>query len=131
MLENSPCLEGLLELVESLERLPNLQSLRYFRILSVLYFSYFHLDYRIIRNTSLETLFDEDSINLRMYLLARIPQITQLNLSHVRSKEKETAERYYINWSVDKFSLIRITLCLHHVNKVQNQIQRNQKRKGT
>mmetsp|Transcript_17187 Transcript_17187/g.42154 ORF Transcript_17187/g.42154 Transcript_17187/m.42154 type:complete len:559 (-) Transcript_17187:209-1885(-) len=88
LLENVNSLEGLLEIVDTVEQLPKLKSLR------------------VIRNAPLDALFDNDTVKLRMYLIARLPQLDQLNLSQIRTKERVSAERYYLNWckSVSKDS---------------------------
>ncbi|GAB5356398.1 hypothetical protein AAMO2058_000286600 [Amorphochlora amoebiformis] len=53
---------------------------------------------RLQRNRPLETLFSGES-NLRLFLIARIPKLSVLGLSNIRKKERENAERYYIQWS--------------------------------
>uniref|UniRef100_A0A7S3Z077 Uncharacterized protein n=1 Tax=Lotharella globosa TaxID=91324 RepID=A0A7S3Z077_9EUKA len=53
---------------------------------------------RTIRNKGLEKAFGNNLSNVRGWLIGRMPHLQQINLSEVRPKEREAAERAYIKW---------------------------------
>jgi len=59
---------------------------------------------RLIRNGPLDKVFEGNSGQLRLFLIARLPALQNLNLSDVRNKEREAAERFYLKWVKQKFA---------------------------
>ncbi len=53
---------------------------------------------RLVRNAGLGAAFAGDESALRAFMIARVPQLTHLNLSKIRPKEREAAEMFYIKW---------------------------------